>query len=107
MDHSLWVVAIAILALLLLAGLWSAVARLTENFWLSLVRLPFRVGLWGFLALSRLLRRPTQSALVKPSEHSPEPDRPAEIVQRLEVLQQEQEALVRELRSLLAKQSQE
>ncbi|MBD0335507.1 MAG: hypothetical protein ICV62_08460 [Cyanobacteria bacterium Co-bin13] len=105
LDHPLWMVAIATLALLLLAGLWSAIARLTENFWLTLVQLPFRLGRWGLRGLSRLLHRPAQPALAKSSNHSA-PERLTEILQRLEALQQEQEALVQEMRSLLTQQSQ-
>jgi hypothetical protein len=94
LDHPLWMAAIALLTLLLLAGLWSAIARLTENFWLTLVQLPFRLGRWLFGSLARLLLRP-QAA-------DPAPDRLSQIMQRLEALQQEQGALVSELRSLLA-----
>lgn len=98
-GHPLWALALAIVSLLLFAGLWSAIARLTEGFWLALVRLPFRLSSWIFAALSELLVR----RWVKPSTVSDGSDRLGEIVARLETLQTEQESLLGEMRELLGK----
>jgi hypothetical protein len=96
--HPLWSLALLGLAILLFAGLWSAVARLTEGFWLALVQLPFRLVTWLFagttgLLLKRWVRSPGGDA---------SPDRLTEIVTRLEALQTEQEDLLQEMRQILA-----
>ncbi|WOD38781.1 hypothetical protein [Nodosilinea sp. E11] len=96
-GHPLVAGAVAGVALLLFAGLWSAIARLTEGFWLSLVKLPFQLSGWIFGALSGLLVR----RWVKPSATAESRDRLSEIVARLEMLQTEQETLMAELRTLL------
>jgi hypothetical protein len=94
-GHPLWTLAVVIAALLLFAGLWSAIARLTEGFWLGLVRLPFWLTgrLWGAV-VGLLTQRRAHSAAVAE-------DRLREIMGRLEVLQTEQEALLAEMRTLL------
>jgi hypothetical protein len=96
-GHPLWAIALAVVGLLLFAGLWSAIARLTEGFWLSLVRLPFRLSTWIFAAVSGLLVR----RWAKPSGPGDEGDRLGEIMVRLQVLQSEQETLLNEMRTLL------
>lgn len=98
-GHPLWALALAVVGLLLFAGLWSAVARLTEGFWLTLVKLPFRLSGWLFGAVSGLLVR----RWAKPAQLEPQGDRLSEIVGRLEGLQSEQESLLEELRELLGK----
>ncbi|WP_017297605.1 hypothetical protein [Nodosilinea nodulosa] len=100
-GHPLWALALAIVGLLLFAGLWSAIARLTEGFWLALVRLPFRLSSWMFAALSAVLVR----RWVKPSRTAGGSDRLSEIMGRLETLQTEQETLLGEMRDLLGKQA--
>jgi hypothetical protein len=98
-GHPLWALGLALVGLLLFAGLWSAIARLTEGFWLSLVKLPFRLSGWIFGAVSGLLVR----RWAKPSATVAEADRVSEIIGRLEVLQTEQESLLEEMRGLLEK----
>ncbi|HSM81845.1 MAG TPA: hypothetical protein VLS96_09170, partial [Nodosilinea sp.] len=96
LGHPLWGLAVAAVGLLLFAGLWSAIARLTEGFWLALVGLPFRLGGWIFGTVAGLLvRRWAKPAAVSPDE------RLREIVGRLESLQAEQEGLLEEMRGLL------
>lgn len=99
-GHPLWALGLGILGLLLFAGLWSAIARLTEGFWLSLVKLPFQLSGWIFGTLSGLLVR----QWAKPSKAEPGRDRMGEIVARLETLQTEQETLLEEMRQLLKQQ---
>lgn len=110
LGHPLWGVGVALVSLLLGLGLLSAIARLTENFWLTLGQLPLRLVVWLFGAGMALLRRPwrskTELAANSP-KHLPEngadqADRAADIALRLEALQQEQTALLQELQALLA-----
>lgn len=98
-GHPLWTLGLVVVGLLLFAGLWSAIARLTEGFWLALVRLPFRLSSWIFGAVSGLLVR----QWAKPTKVEPGDDRMGEIVARLETLQTEQETLLEEMRELLRK----
>lgn len=98
-GHPLWALALGILGLLLFAGLWSAIARLTEGFWLALVRLPFRLSSWIFGAVSGLLVR----QWAKPATLEAGKNRLSEIINRLETLQTEQESLLEEMRGLLGK----
>lgn len=99
--HPLWALVLVGLGLLLLAGLWSAIARLTERFWLTLVRLPFQLMAWIFSGITgRLLRRSAPTAETAP-------DRLNAIVLRLENLQQEQALLLQEMHRLLAERTQE
>jgi hypothetical protein len=95
--HPLWALALVGLGLLLFAGLWSAIARLTEGFWLMLVRLPFQLGGWFFLTSSSLL----VNQWTKTSQPVDPPNRLSEIITQLERLQAEQEGLLAEMRELL------
>jgi hypothetical protein len=95
--HPLWALALIGLGLLLFAGLWSAIARLTEGFWLMLVRLPFQLGGWFFLTSSSLL----VNQWTKSSQPADPPNRLSEIITQLERLQAEQEGLLAEIRELL------
>ena len=97
-GHPLWVLGLVVVGLLLFAGLWSAIARLTEGFWLSLVKLPFRLSGWIFGAVSGLLVR----QWAKPAKLEAG-DRLSEIMGRLETLQTEQESLLEEMKGLLGK----
>jgi hypothetical protein len=96
--HPLWGLSLLGVVLLLFAGLWSAIARLTEGFWLTLVRLPFQLITWLFVTTTGLLMR----RWVKPAPTEASPDRLVEIMTRLEALQTEQEDLLQEMRQLLA-----
>jgi urea transporter len=98
--HPLWAVAAIVVGLLLLAGLWSAIARLTEGFWLALVRFPFVLVGWIFAITSRLLM---QGWLPAAKPQAAGEDRLGEIMGRLESLQTEQETLLAEMRQLLDK----
>ena len=95
-SHPLWLLAAALLILFLLAGLLRAVASLTEQFWLTLIRLPVLLvqGIWqGTL----LLWRPFSSK----TERS-QPSRLAEVLDRLETLRQEEDELMQEMKSLIS-----
>lgn len=97
-GHPLWALGLAGLGVLLLAGLWSAIARLTEGFWLALVSLPWRLAVWLVAGLMQLVGSRWRSSEMA-SEGG---DRLREIMGRLETLQTEQETLLAEMRQLLA-----
>lgn len=103
LGHPLWALALVALGLLLFAGLWSAIARLTEGFWLALVQLPWRLSHWIFAAVSGRLVRWWAKPSGAESEARRGGDRLGEIMGRLEMLQTEQEGLLEELRELLGK----
>ena len=95
--HPLWLLVLVVVTILFLAGLWNAIARLTEGFWLTLVRLPFRISAWIFTTLAGgLVRR-----WVKVTKPEAGPDRLTEIMGRLEALQTEQDTLLQEMRQIL------
>jgi hypothetical protein len=95
--HPLWSLALVVVVILLFAGLWSAIARLTESFWLTLVRLPFQSVAWLFTTLAGgLIQR-----WMKSSTPASSPDRLSEIMMRLEALQTEQDTLLKEMRQIL------
>lgn len=98
-GHPLVALVLVVVGLLLFAGLWSAIARLTEGFWLSLVKLPFRLSGWIFGAVSGLLVR----QWAKPAKLEAGENRLSEIMGRLETLQTEQESLLEEMKGLLGK----
>jgi hypothetical protein len=99
-GHPLWALGMALAGLLLFAGLWSAIARLTEGFWLALVGLPLRLSTWIFASLSRLLVR----RWAKPPALAESSNRLDEILGRLGTLQTEQEKLLEEMRQILQQQ---
>ncbi len=78
--------------LILISGLWRAISRVSEQVWITLLSLPLRLlHLVGLGSIQWLRRR------ADPTPQS----RLAEITARLDDLSQEQEALLKELRSLL------
>ena len=87
--------------LLLLAGLLRAVAGLTEQLWLALLRLPIWLVQWIWQAVFLLLR----PVLPKTEQPSPIPNRLSELLVRLESLRQEEQELMQEIKSLLSAQA--
>jgi thiol:disulfide interchange protein len=96
--HPIWGLALLGVGLLLFAGLWSAIARLTEGFWLTLVRLPFQLVASVFAIITGLLLRRWARA----NPEAEQANRLGEIIARLEDLQTEQDDLLQEMRQLLA-----
>jgi hypothetical protein len=106
-----WLLVVIFVVAFLLLGLLQAVASLTEKFWLGLLKLPILCVRWIWRAGIFLLRRPfatqpkaMQSSLrVQPHLASvSSSNRLAEVLNRLEVLQREQDELMQEVRLLLA-----
>lgn len=99
--HPWWLLVAILVALFLLSGLLRAVAGLTEKLWLALLRLPILLGQWVWRGTLFLLRRPFTKPVVLPVNPVNPPDRLTEVLDRLEVLRQEQDALLKEVKSLL------
>jgi hypothetical protein len=95
-----WIsVALLGLAIILLWGLLGAIARLAQSVWLGLLRLPFWMTGWLLLHLGRHLRA---QGLIALAQRPADPhQRLMDLTQRLDVLRQEQDAVLAEVRSLL------
>jgi urea transporter len=99
-THPVWLFIVALLSILLLVGLIRAIGHLTEKIWLVLLRLPLQLVRWFLIQLSKLLK----IGFIKTVAQSNQQQRLAEVLSRLEVLRQEQEALMQELKTMLANQ---
>jgi hypothetical protein len=90
-----------LLLLFLTAGLLRAIAHLTEQIWLFVLRLPLRFSQWLFnLSLSLIRMKPAAQAAKSESQLDSQ-QRLNQIMTRLEALQQEQDQLMRELKTIL------
>jgi len=104
-SHPAWLIGVSLLILLLLSGLLRAIAGLTEQLWLALLRLPIWLAQWIWQWISQaafLLLRPV---LPKTEQPSPIPSRLSELLIRLESLRQEEQELMQEMQSLLSAQA--
>jgi hypothetical protein len=95
-THPIALVICALIALFLLSGLLSAIAQLTQRLWIGLLRSPLSLTRWIFGKGSQLVKRPFAE---------PQPDRLMVVLDRLESLKREEDELLQEVRSLLAKKS--
>jgi hypothetical protein len=101
--HPLWLLAAVLLTVFLAAGLLRAVAGLTEQFWLLLLKLPIwgvQASWRGSILLLRLILPAAKSSASKPASQ-----RLSEVLTRLEALRQEENELMRELKLLLSAQT--
>lgn len=100
MSHPLWAIALFFVALLLSWGLLGAIARLIQQAWLLILQAPLKLFQWGFDSLfntlSTRLLKAGESTILEQREQ-----RLLETLNRLEVLQQEQEELMQEVRTIL------
>lgn len=109
LQHPLWLVGLAVVAIFMLAGLLQAIGRLTENVWLTLLSLPFRLVGWLFVGLVGLGRfvfgkrsaSVKQVSEVELSAAKPE-NRLQELLDRLDAIRTEEEALLKEVKEILA-----
>lgn len=103
-THPLWLLGSLLLLLFFLSGLLGAVSQLTQNLWLAILNFPVRLSQWIWSRTFGLVRA---IALPSPptSGSSPSQTRLTDILNRLDALQQEQDALLQELRTLLNKDS--
>ncbi len=100
LGHPLWLFGAVALGLIVLVGLGSTLARLTEALGVQIVRFPVALGGWTVTALTQPLRRQWKTRHPLDSE-----DRLDAILDRLDTLHHEQEALLGELRQHLAQGS--
>jgi hypothetical protein len=99
MNHPLWTIALFFISLLLCWGLLGAIARLIQQVWLLILQAPLKLLRWLFGSLFKALPMP----MLKP-EASPEKQRQQHLIEtidRLEALQQEQEVLLQEVKTML------
>jgi hypothetical protein len=109
-SHPFWLLGIVLLAILLLAGLLGAIGRLTENLWMALLRFPFWLTQWLFkqsyrLFLRLLGRKDRADRADRALAPVNQQERLADILNRLDAIQQEQDALLQEVRTILAKET--
>jgi hypothetical protein len=102
--HPLWLLGLIVLVLFLFAGLMGAIARLTEALWLALLQAPIRLVQLLFVSVAKLLKLPFAPKL-SPVPPSHPQERLTTILNRLEMLHQEQDELMQEVRSILSSPS--
>jgi hypothetical protein len=97
MGHPLWAIALFFLALLLCWGLLGALARLVQQAWLFILQAPLNLMRFLFSGLFKRFR------ISLPTQKQTEPieQKLLETLERLEALQQEQEILMQEVKTML------
>jgi len=98
-THPLYAIGVFLFTLLLLSGLLKAFGSITEHAWVFILRSPFKLGkrLLG-IGTKTLANR---STIVNSSKNNPQ-EQLAEILSRLEVIQQEQDVLMQQAKRILA-----
>lgn len=97
LHHPLALLALIGVLVFLVSGVFRALSRTSENFWLFLVKMPFRVLGWLGVRGMTWLR-----------QNQPKPekgDRLAELLNRLDHLREEQETILQEVKTLLKDQT--
>lgn len=105
LTHPLWLLGTIILLLFLLAGLLGAIASLTEKIWLFVLQAPIRLMQLIFIGTLKLLKIPFLPRANSQKSTQSRPERLTVILDRLEALKQEQDALIQEVRSIVANQN--
>ena len=99
-SHPLWLVGLILITLVLLSGLFGAIAQLTQKLWVFVLQAPLSLARWMFVTLFQVfgiaLRWKGDAA--KPPENV---HRLTEILSRLEGLRQEQDELIKEAKTVL------
>jgi hypothetical protein len=117
LAHPLWALGVAAALLFISGGLLKAIAQLTEQLWMDLLRLPMRVLQWGLAQVLpwRKLHHTTisnstlidfrEQTLNQERHDSLNPDDPqlCEIMTRLETIQHEQTLLLQDIKALILK----
>ena len=109
--HPLWSIALIVFAIFLCWSLLGAVVQLTQKAWIALLQAPLKLIQMLWSGLSQSFHRTDASSLMLPDVTQPDVTQPAsqreaqerlpQILSRLEALHQEQEALMKEMRSML------
>ncbi|MGK7890980.1 MAG: hypothetical protein AB4042_16745 [Leptolyngbyaceae cyanobacterium] len=109
--HPLVLVLAGFATVLLLAGLLGAIAQLTENLWIRLLRLPFQL-IWSLVrgtvnVTKVVIGRPTPALAELPEQQedvrSPQQEL-NDLLSRLEVVKQEEAELMQQIKSLVQQQ---
>lgn len=96
-SHPFWSLGLVFVVLVLLRGLLGAIAHFVEQVWVAILRSPLVLSKW-------LLGLGTKSfylAIAEKREGDAKQQRLTEIVNRLEMLKQEQNELLQEVKTLL------
>ncbi|EKQ70641.1 hypothetical protein OsccyDRAFT_0942 [Leptolyngbyaceae cyanobacterium JSC-12] len=103
-DHPLWTVGLVVVTIFLFWGLLRAIARFIEQLWLIILRSPLLLFRWVLGISTRTYQRLAEPKdLLVPAPIDSQA-RLTEILTRLEVLRQEQDQLLQEVKTLLTVQ---
>jgi hypothetical protein len=95
MNHPLWSIALFFVTLLLFWGLLGAIARSVQQLWILLLQAPLKLLRWIFGSLFKAL------PALKSEEPQGREQRLIAALDRLEALQQEQDLLMQEVKTML------
>lgn len=98
-HHPLATAGFLLLLLLLLQGLFGAIARFSERFWLSLFQSPLKLGRW-FLGMGA---RSLKTVATREPTTGDRQEKLTVILNRLEAIRLEQEMLLGEMKSILSR----
>ncbi len=101
--HPLFTLVLLLLLWLLLGGLFRAIARLTEQVWLSVFHSPLKLGQWLMGIVPQPFIRAFNLRTANPSSNPNDKEkRLSSILSRLEEIKQEQNELWQEMTAILA-----
>ena len=100
--HPLWTVGLFLLTLFLTWGLLGAIAQFTQQAFLFTLQAPLKLTQSLLKGVFQLFKRPGSLPSAHISGEQPIQKRLVEILDRLEALQQEQEALTKEMQAILS-----
>ena len=101
LSHPLWAIGLVLIALLLLSGLFGAIAQLTQTLWIVLLRSPVVLIGWLVAGIVLLVKAPFSAKGQLPAVETQQ-QRLAEILDRLDALKQEQDNLLQEAKQILS-----
>jgi len=101
MAHPLWSIALIVLIIFLCWSLLGAIAQLTQRVWLALLQAPLKLTQSLSKGAFHVFQSADASSLTKVKGQQDVQERLSKIFSRLEALHQEQEALMREMQSML------
>lgn len=99
-THPLWAIAVILLVLLSAWGLLGAIAQFIQQAWLFILQAPLKLIYWLFGRTFKLFNQANAFQFTQLDQTGTQKRLP-EILDRLEILRKEQEALIQEMRSLL------
>ncbi|MBW4540000.1 MAG: hypothetical protein KME43_12775 [Myxacorys chilensis ATA2-1-KO14] len=99
LHHPVWTLGLVGLVIVLMFGLLGAIARLTENLWLSLLQTPIKLSQWILRKSPRMVK-----SVFAGQRQQPDPQQQLlEAVEQLENLRKEQDKVLEQIKSLLPK----